>query len=96
MRRFYNYELPKISQQSIDIVKDIIILEKTDNYKLSGKTGGGMLTENDYIMWLVGYIEKDNKPYFYAMNFKTNDFSKLSQARYEITKDILRELKLLE
>lgn len=96
LRRFYNYELPNISRQSIDIVKDIIVLEKTDNYKLSGKTGSGMLTETDYIMWLVGYIEKDNNPYFYAMNFKTNDFNKLSQARYEITKDILRDLKLLD
>jgi len=55
-----------------------------------------MLTETDYIMWLVGYIEKDNKPYFYAMNFKTNDFNKTIQARYEITKDILRELKLID
>jgi beta-lactamase class D len=96
LRKFYNYELPKISRQSIDIVKDIIIIEQTDNYKFSGKTGGGMLTETDYIMWLVGYILKDSKPYFYAMNFKTNDFYKTSQARYEITKDILKELKLIE
>jgi len=96
LRKYYNYELPKISRQSIDIVKDIIVIEQTDNYKFSGKTGVGMLTETDYIMWLVGYIEKDNKPYFYAMNFKTNDFNKTSQARYEITKDILRELKLMD
>jgi len=96
LRRFYNYELPKISRQSVDIVKDIIVLEQTKNYKLSGKTGGGMLTDTDYIMWLTGYLEKDNKSYFYAMNFKSNDYNKTSQARYEITKDILRELKLIE
>ncbi|MBN1187259.1 MAG: class D beta-lactamase [Bacteroidales bacterium] len=96
LRKFYNYELPRIPRQSIDIVKDIIVIEQTDNYKLSGKTGGGILTETDHIMWLVGYIEKDSKPHFYAMNFKTNDFNKTSQARYEITKDILRELKLIE
>jgi beta-lactamase class D len=96
LRRFYNYELPKVSRHSIDVVKDIIVLEQTDNYIFSGKTGGGMLTDTDYIMWLVGYVEKDNKVYFYAMNFKTTDFNKSSQARYEITKDILRELKLIE
>jgi beta-lactamase class D len=96
LRKFYNYELPKVSRQSINIVKDIIILEQTDNYIFSGKTGGGMLTDTDYIMWLVGYIEKENKPYFYAMNFKTNDYSKTSQARYDITKEIFRELKLIE
>ncbi|MBN2613068.1 MAG: class D beta-lactamase [Bacteroidales bacterium] len=96
LRKFYNYELPKISRQSIDIVKNIIVLEQTDDYRFSGKTGGGRLTETDYIMWLVGYIEKDSTPYFFAMNFITNDFNKTIQARYEITKDILRELKLME
>ncbi len=96
LEKFYNYELPNISQHSIDIVKDIIVLEQTDNYKLSGKTGCGMLTDTEYVMWLVGYLEKDNEPYFYAMNFKTNDFSKTAQARYDITKDILRELKMIE
>ena len=95
LKKFYNYEL-SVSRKSIDIVKDIIFLEQTDNYKLSGKTGGGMLTDTNYIMWLVGYIEKDNKPYFYAMNFISNDYDKTKQARFDITKDILRELKLME
>jgi beta-lactamase class D len=96
LKRFYNYELPKISRRTVDIVKDIIIIEQTNNYKFSGKTGGGMLTDTDYIMWLVGYLEKDNKPYFYAMNFKTNDYNRTSHARYDLTKDILRELKVIE
>ena len=94
LRKFYNYNLP-VSRQSIDIVKDIILLDKTDSYKLSGKTGGGMLDDTNYIMWLVGYIEKDQKVYFYAMNFISNDFDKTSSFRYEITKDILRQLKLI-
>ncbi len=95
LRRFYNNELP-VSRKSVDIVKDIIILEKTGSYKLSGKTGGGMISDTEYIMWLVGYVEREDKTWFYAMNFKTNNFDKTSQARYEITKSILSELKLME
>ena len=53
-------------------------------------------TDKVNIMWLVGYVEKDNKPYFYAMNFKSDDYEKTSQARYMITKEILKELKLIE
>jgi beta-lactamase class D len=94
LRKFYNYKLP-VSKRSVDIVKDLIIIEKTDSYKLSGKTGGGVLSDTEYIMWLVGYLEKDSKPYFYAMNFRTNDFNKLTPVRYSIVKDILRELKLI-
>ncbi|MBN1927403.1 MAG: class D beta-lactamase [Prolixibacteraceae bacterium] len=96
LRRFYNYELPNISRRSIDIVKDLIVIEQTSNYRFCGKTGGGMLTDTDYIMWLVGYLEQNNHVYFYAMNFKSDDYDKTSIARYSITKDILRELKLLE
>jgi beta-lactamase class D len=72
------------------------VLEKTDSWKLSGKTGTGMLSDKDYIMWLVGYFEKDNKSYFFAMNFKTSDYDTSGKARFLITKDILRELKLIE
>jgi beta-lactamase class D len=95
LNKFYNYNLP-VSRQSIDIVKDLIVLEQTDSFTLSGKTGGALLTENEYIMWLVGYVVKNGKPYYYAMNFKSNDFGKDSPARYEIAKDILRKLDLIE
>ena len=95
LKKFYNYELP-VSKRSVDIVKDIMVLEQTDTYKFSGKTGSGILNDNDDIMWLVGYLEKDNKPYFYAMNFISNDYEKTKQARYDITKAILRELELID
>ena len=94
LRKFYNYELP-VSKQSVDIVKDLIIIEQTDSYKLSGKTGGGVLSDNEYVMWLVGYLERDNKTYFYAMNFRTNEFDKMIPVRIRIVKDILRELGLI-
>jgi len=95
LRKFYNYQL-QVSKRSIDIVKDLIIIDHTDYYTLSGKTGGGMINNTDYIMWLVGYVEKDSQVYFYALNFKTQDFEKLSQERYYITHDILKELKIVE
>jgi beta-lactamase class D len=94
LRKFYNYNLP-VSRHSIDIVKNIIVLDQTDKYKLSGKTGGGMLSDTEYIMWLVGYLETNNKLYFYAMNFKTNDYEKNDMIRYEIVKDIFQRLNLI-
>jgi beta-lactamase class D len=93
MRKFYDYELP-VSRHSVDQVKDFIVLEKDDNYTWSGKTGGGMLGENNYIMWLVGYIIVDNEPCFYAMNFTASDFERYSQVRYDLVREILKKLKL--
>ena len=95
LRKFYNYEL-NVSNESVDMVKDMIILEENVDYKLSGKTGGSEISDNDYIMWLVGFIELDKDVYFYAMNFTTGDFSKTQNARYDITRNILRSIKLID
>jgi beta-lactamase class D len=95
LRKFYHHQL-NVSKRSIDLVKDIIVLEKTGKYKLSGKTGSGDISADKKIMWLVGYLEKDKHVYFYAMNVVTNDFSMTRQARYDIAKNILRDLKVME
>ncbi len=93
LRKFYNYELP-VSQRSVDILKDILVLETNGSSSFSGKTGGGMISDSEYVMWLVGYIVKDDNPYFYAMNFTTDDFPGLSQARLKIVRDILHDLNI--
>jgi beta-lactamase class D len=95
LNKFYNYNLP-VSRRNIDIVKDIIVLETTDTYRFSGKTGGALLDGSGYIMWLVGYIERNDKVYFYALNFVADDFDRTSNARYEIARNILRHSGLID
>ncbi|MFC2138806.1 penicillin-binding transpeptidase domain-containing protein [Bacteroidota bacterium] len=96
LKKFYNYDLD-ISSQSIDIVKDIIVREIGDNYKISGKSGTGRLTDTTIIMWLVGYIETDNKPYFYALNITGSPADmKKYYVRNNILKEIFKELKLIK
>jgi beta-lactamase class D len=95
LRKFYHHELD-VAKESIDIVKDIIILEKTADYRLSGKTGGTEISGNEFIMWLVGYIEMDKDVFFYALNFSSDDFLKTRHARLEITRSILKRIRLLK
>lgn len=78
------------------MIKKMIVIDKTENYILSGKTGGGILSDEKNIMWLVGYLEKNKQVYFFAMNFVTDDYNKTAKARYEITKTIFKELNLIE
>lgn len=94
--RLYQNKLP-FSQRSMDIVKDIFVLEKTDTYTLRGKTGwaGFGLKENTQIGWFVGYVEREGRPYFFAMNIDIKD-PKDTQWRIAITKKILSELKLID
>ena len=48
LKRFYKEELP-VSKRSTAIVKEIMTLEETPDYKLSGKTGGGPLGEKRFL-----------------------------------------------
>jgi beta-lactamase class D len=96
LKRFYKGELP-VSKRTTDIVKDILVLEKTDDYKLSGKTGlSSKLSSGKYLGWFVGYLEKKDDVYFFATNLEDTSSKALIPKRVEITKRILTELGLIE
>jgi beta-lactamase class D len=93
LRRLYSNDLP-FSQRSLDIVKDILIIEQTSGYTLRAKAGWVVMTEYQ-LGWWVGYLEQDDDVYFFALNLdivKSGD----ENARMAITKEILRSLGLLE
>lgn len=90
--KLYQNQLP-FSQRTMNIVKDIIINEKTNNYVLRGKTGWAREVTPQR-GWYVGYLERGDDVYFFALNLdviKPSD----TKARLEITKSILQDLKLV-
>lgn len=95
LKRLYLNELP-FSQRSMDIVKDILVLEESDTYKLSGKTGSAIRVEV-YQGWFVGVLETNADMYFFAANFESsnsNGFANGENAK-RISLAILREMGLL-
>jgi beta-lactamase class D len=95
LKKLYNNQLP-FSQRSMEIVKDIMLLEDTSGYKLRAKTGWGDQDGKD-IGWFVGWYEKNNNVYIFATNIETPSPSakNFPAARIEITIKILRELNIL-
>jgi beta-lactamase class D len=89
LKRLYENDLP-FSQQSMAIVKDILVLEKTGSYQLSGKTGSVQRVA-PHVGWFVGYLERGGKVYIFAANVEDGDGN---QAQ-EITQSILQGLGLL-
>jgi beta-lactamase class D len=94
LRAFYTGRLP-VSKRSTDIVKDILVLEKTPTYQLSAKTGGGAIDEGVYIGWFVGYLESNGNVYFFATNIEGSSFVEIRDKRIELTKQILKTLGYL-
>jgi beta-lactamase class D len=94
LKRFYIGELP-ISRRSVNIVKDIIVLEASPSYKLSGKTGGGYLPNEKALGWFVGYLEREGSVYFFATNIEGIDYMAIRDKRINLTKRMLIELGYL-
>ncbi len=58
----------RIKEDVIGAVKEITLQEKTDSYTLHAKTGWGGST-NPQIGWWVGWVERDNQIFPFALNF---------------------------
>lgn len=94
LRRLYQNDLP-FSHKNINTVREIIVLEQTGDYTLSGKTGWASRVERQ-IGWFVGYLQRDQNVYFFATNLqKERSDLALGQVSEEITRSILQEMGLL-
>ena len=91
LRRLYKEELP-VSKRSISIVKEIITLEETPDYRLSGKTGGGPIGEGRFLGWFVGYVETKDNTYFFATQIEGPTYLSIRDERIALTKRILAGL----
>jgi beta-lactamase class D len=91
LKRLYKEELP-VSPRSMKIVKEIITLEETPDYRLSGKTGGGPLGENRFLGWFVGYVETKDDTYFFATQIEGPTYASVRDERIAVTKRILAGL----
>lgn len=99
LRRFHRGELG-VSERSTRLLKEILVLEETPEYRLSGKTGTFEVTPTRETGWLVGYVERTGSPggvSFYALNMEGErvweDWP--PRKRAELAREILRELGAL-
>ncbi|MAT57758.1 MAG: class D beta-lactamase [Ignavibacteriae bacterium] len=95
LKKIYHKELP-FSERTFNILKEIMVYDKNDNYTIRAKTGWAVRSSNQ-TGWFVGYVERNENVYFFAVNIHSaknqKDFGK---ARIEITKNILKEMKITE
>lgn len=96
LKRFYSSQLA-ISKNTEKIMKDIMIIDKNENYVLSGKTGWGTRNEMDN-GWLVGYLEIKKAVYFFATNveMKNATMDNFPAIRFNSTLNAFKELKLID
>jgi beta-lactamase class D len=94
LRKLYRNEL-NFSARSQKLVKDIMLMESNDEYKLFAKTGM-CSEENLWYGWYVGWIETKGNVYFFATHVEDEGSENiLSGARKGITFASLEELGII-
>ena len=96
LRRLWNDDLP-FSPDAQRTVKELMLLEKTPGYTLRGKTGTAIRGEG-LVGWLVGYIQRGDRVYAFALNIETlegRDLSGFWTMRMKLTKRLLEEYGLI-
>jgi beta-lactamase class D len=96
IKRLYFNTLP-FSKRSTDIVKQMMLREKTNQYYLYGKTGF-LMRDSDAkkqaaMGWFVGYVTVQEKTYIFATYLEDDNlFNKqlFLNSRINITKNILK------
>lgn len=92
LQRLERNDLP-FSQRTLDLVKDIMVFERTPTYTLRAKTGWAVSVDPD-IGWFVGYLEQNNNAYFFATNIAMPT-ADMAAKRIEVTRRSLQALGLL-
>jgi beta-lactamase class D len=94
LKRLQRNDLP-FSQRTLNIVRDILILDKTPASQLSGKTGT-QLRVKPSVNWFVGYVEKDGSVYVFAANLELPEGVSDNTRAKETALRILRAMKLIQ
>ncbi len=92
VKKLYFEQLPffKSTQQT---VRNLMLHEENSNYKLSYKTGWGFSDKGQSIGWVIGWIEENKHPYFFALQVSANNPKyDMRPARTAILQGILQEL----
>ena len=79
-------------------MKNMMVIEERDQYKLSGKSGLSN-TNEIYNGWFVGYVELELNTYFFATNIepkKQFDFDTFIMKRKEVTLQALKQLDIIK
>jgi beta-lactamase class D len=94
LQRMHRRELGA-SERATRILQDILVLEDSGEYRLSGKTGTADVTPTREMAWLVGYVERGEHVSYFALNVEGEQvWEQWGQParRLELVRALLREL----
>lgn len=96
VKKLYFEQLP-FQKRTQTIVAGMMKQEDNSNYQLYYKTGWGTTENGNALGWIIGWIEENKHPYFFALNIETPDTNAdIPAKRMAILKGILKKMGFFE
>jgi len=90
-----------ISKNSIDTLKEVMLVETNTRYSLYAKTGAGKAYTDDksskaMLGWYVGFVENADGIHYFAFNFTRDSYAKMKASRVAIARNHLRKAGVIK
>lgn len=82
------------NEQIIRTVKNSIFIEEKTHARLFGKTGTGMVNGRNISGWFIGFVEKDDHTYYFAVNIQGENGNTNGSKAAEIANQILHDKEI--
>ena len=96
LQRLHNGELG-LSPRTTDLIKHVAQVEQTPRWRLAAKTGACRgVGEDATTLWYVGWVEKADNTYYFALQLAADAFEPGLRERVTIARHLLTQLHILD
>jgi beta-lactamase class D len=96
LQRLHNGELG-LSARTTDLIRQMAEVEETPRWRLAGKTGACHgVGDEAATHWYVGWVEKADNTYYFALQFAADGFEPALRERIPIARHLLARLNILD
>jgi beta-lactamase class D len=84
------------SEQAINALKDVMLVESKENYRLFAKTGAGKTDKSTMLGWYIGFVENSAGVHFFAFNFDSPNYAEMKANRIKVAQEHLKRAGIIE
>lgn len=96
LQRLHNGELG-LSARTSGLIRQVAQVEETPRWRLVAKTGACRgIGEDTTTLWYVGWVEKADDTYYFALRLAADGFDPALRERIPIARDLLARLHILD
>jgi beta-lactamase class D len=94
LRRLHDGQLG-LSERTTRLTREIMRAEQTPSWRLSAKTGACRPKGEDVSLWYVGWVERADRVFYFALQMGDRDYDRLFPIRVTKAREILADLGVL-